>query len=84
MTAMPIPGFPVEIILCLKPHQLDFPLDWSPENARDALHTLAQLEENIWLLYGDDIIEMERRDRVYISSTQNSAAADPVGDDFPF
>ena len=83
MTAMPIPGFPVEIILCLKPHQLDFPLDWTPENARNALRTLAQLEEKIWLLYGDDIIEMERRDRVYVSSAVSSAD-DSSGDDIPF
>ena len=82
MTAMPIPGFPVEIILSLKPHQLDFPLDWTPENARDALHTLAQLEEKIWLLYGDDIIEMERRNRLYVSSSKN--AVDSDDDDFPF
>jgi hypothetical protein len=84
MTAKPIPGFPIEIILTLKPHQLDFPLDWTPENARVALRTLAQIEEKIWSLYGDDIIEMERRDRVYLSSAPQNAAADPVVDDFPF
>lgn len=83
MTAIPIPGFPVEIILSLKPHQLDFPLDWTPENARDALHTLAQLEEKIWLLYGYDIIEMERRDHVF-ASLPVSTADDSSGDDIPF
>ena len=80
----PIPGYPIEIILGLKPHQLDFPLDWTPDNARAVLRTLAQIEEKIWSLYGDDIIEMERRDRVYVSSIEKSTAVDSAGDDIPF
>lgn len=84
MTPQPIPGFPIEIILGLKPHQLDFPLDWTPENARTALRTLAQIEEKIWSLYGDDIIDMERRGRVYVSSLEKSSAADSSDDEIPF
>lgn len=80
----PIPEFPIEIILSWNTSQLDFPLDWTPETARVALRTLAQIEEKIWSLYGDDIIEMERRDRSYISSTPKTAAVETVGDDFPF
>ena len=80
----PIPEFPFEIILSWKAHQLDFPLDWSPDTARAVLRTVAQIEEKIWSLYGDDIIEMERRDRLYLSSPPPNAAADPVVDDFPF
>jgi hypothetical protein len=83
MTLKPIPGFPIEIILSLKPHQLDFPLDWTPTKARAALRVLAQIEEKIWLLYGDDIIELEQRDRVYVSSKEISTDDDST-DDIPF
>ena len=84
MTAKPIPGFPIEIILTLKPNHLDFPLDWTPSKARAALRVLAQLEEKIWSLYGEDIIELERRNRIYISSLEKSTAADSDVDDIPF
>ena len=41
-------------------------------------------KRKIWLLYGDDIIELERRDRVYVSSQKNSTVADFDDDDIPF
>lgn len=60
---LPIDDLPIEI-----------PLDWSPEQALAALEWLPQLQEQVWMLYAQDIQEM-LRDR--------SSAHPPAGNDDP-
>jgi len=42
--------------------QVDIALDWSPAQALAAYEWLGQIRERIWLLYGEDIVQLARDD----------------------
>ena len=52
--------FPIEILFELTPGKIDIPLDWTIEQADRFVTTLAYLEDAVWSLYGDAIIERDR------------------------
>lgn len=56
--------YPIEILFDLTPGQIDIPLDWTAEQADLFVTILGHLEEEIWLLYGDAIIERYRAERL--------------------
>jgi hypothetical protein len=56
--------YPIEILFDLTPGKIDIPLDWTVEQADRFVSTLANLEEAVWSLYGDAIIERDRTERL--------------------
>ena len=76
--------YPIEIIFDWNPSRIIIPRDWSSTKAEMAAAILNHIEERIWLLYGDAIIEMEQRDRVYVSDTDDSHASNSFIDEIPF
>jgi len=77
--------YPIEILFDWKPGQMDIPLDWTPAQADDMVTILGRIEERIWTLYGDDLVDLARYDTV----VQDQCDAElPVSsiieDDIPF
>ena len=56
--------YPIEILFDLTPGKIDIPLDWTAEQADRFVTILGHLEEAIWLLYADAIIERDRAERL--------------------
>jgi hypothetical protein len=56
--------YPIEILFDLTPGKFDVPLDWTVEQAERFATILAHLEEAVWSLYGDAIIERDRTERL--------------------
>ena len=42
---------------------IHLPLDWTPEQARAVIEIMGLLEEEIWSLYGDDIMYLIKSQR---------------------
>lgn len=57
--------YPIEILFDLTPGKIDIPLDWTVEQAVRFVTILAHLEDNVWSLYGDAIIERDRAERLF-------------------
>jgi hypothetical protein len=76
--------YPIEVIFDWNPSHIIIPLDWTPAQAETAAAILNLIEEKIWTLFGDAIIEMEQRERVYLSTVDDSALTNSLGDDIPF
>jgi len=74
---------PFEILLDGNLAPTDIPLDWTPTQAETAVTILSQIEEQIWNVYGDDIVRLLKTDPVDCSDfdTQNDTLED---DDIPF
>jgi hypothetical protein len=52
--------------------------------AETAAEILNQIEEKIWTLYGDAIIEFEMQSRFLASTIDDSDVIDSIDDDIPF
>jgi hypothetical protein len=64
---------------------VQIPLDWTPEQARAVIEILGSIEEEIWSLYGDDIMKIIKSQRTSVprNSDPQNAHLDS-SDDFPF
>ena len=76
--------YPIEIIFDWNPSRIIIPLDWSLSKAETATEILNQIEEKIWNLYGDAIIEFEMQNRFLASTINDSDVIDSIDDDIPF
>jgi len=77
--------YPIEILFDCTPEQLDIPLDWTPLQADKIITTLGHIEERIWTLYGDDLVELARA-QTYIGNPPDDNPHSPYNpeDDIPF
>jgi len=77
--------YAIEILFDLTPGKFDVPLDWTAEQADRFVTILGHLEEAVWTLYGDAIID---RDRVVRLIEEHSESNDDTylspDDDIPF
>jgi hypothetical protein len=77
--------YALEILFKLTPGKFDIPLDWTVEQADRFVTILSHLEEAVWILYGDDIIDRDRAERPTEQLSDNHDDADPYADDeIPF
>lgn len=76
----------IEILFDLTPGKIDIPLDWTAEQADRFVTILGHLEETIWTLYGDDIIERYRIERLIERQLESDdvSGLSPDDDDIPF
>ena len=56
--------YAIEILFDLTPGTFNIPLDWTTEQADRFVTILGHLEESVWSLYGEDIIERYRIERI--------------------
>ena len=76
--------YPLEIIFELTPGKVDIPLDWTVEQAGRFVTILGYLEEAVWILYGDDIIERDRAEHTEQFSDSDDDTGPYADDDIPF
>ncbi len=76
--------YPIEIIFDWSPSQIVIPLDWSLSKAETAAEILRRIEEKIWTLYGDAIIEFDMQSRIKASTKDDSDVEDSFIDEIPF
>ena len=77
--------YAIEILFELTPGKFDIPLDWTTEQADRFVTILSHLEEAVWILYGDDIIERDQAHLIAKQLSDNDDDADPyTDDDIPF
>jgi hypothetical protein len=57
--------YPIEILFDLTPGKIDIPLDWTVEQADRLVTILAHLQDDVWSLYGDAIMERDRAERLF-------------------
>ena len=77
--------YAIEILFDLTPGNFDIPLDWTTEQVVRFVTILGHLEESVWLLYGDDIIERYRLDRILDQLHDDDRNFAPSqDDDIPF
>ena len=77
--------YAIEILFDLTPGKIDIPLDWTTEQADHFVTILGHLEEAIWTLYGDAIIEKDRAERLIDAhfESDDDTSLSP-NDDIPF
>jgi hypothetical protein len=75
------PDYPIELFLHWRAQQIHIPLDWTPLQADTVITTLGQIEERIWILYGDDLINLAKAATYIRSPTDTDHDTD---DDIPF
>ena len=77
--------YAIEILFDLKPGNFDIPLDWTTEQADRFVTILGHLEETVWSLYGEDIMERYRINRILDQLSENDGKTKPsTDDDIPF
>lgn len=77
--------YALEVLFDLTPGNFDIPLDWTTEQADRFVTILGHLEESVWLLYGDEIIERYRLDRILDRLHDDDRNFSPAqDDDIPF
>ena len=77
--------YAIEILFDLVPEKIHIPLDWTTEQACHFVTILGHLEENIWSLYGDAIIEKDRTENLIEKHFESDDDTDlSPDDDIPF
>lgn len=77
--------YAIEILFDLTPGNFDIPLDWTTEQADRFVTILGHLEEFVWSLYGEDIMERYRVDRILDQLHDDDRNIAPSqDDDIPF
>ena len=56
------------------------PLDWTTEQADEMLTILGRIEEELWIIYGDEIVELES----HRALRKKLVDDDYIEDDIPF
>jgi hypothetical protein len=75
----------IEILFDLTPGKIDIPLDWTTEQAEHFVTVLGHLEEAVWTLYGDAIIEKDRTENLIEKHFESDDDTDlSPDDDIPF
>ena len=61
------------------------PLDWTTEQTDQFITILGHLEETVWMLYGEDILERYRIDHILDQLSENDGNTNHASDDdIPF
>ena len=77
--------YAIEILFDLTPEKFHVPLDWTAEQADRFVTILGHLEEAVWTLYGDAIIERDRADHLIEEHSESDDDTYlPTDDDIPF
>ena len=78
--------YPIETLFDWKPNQLEIPPDWTPLQADKMVTILGQIDERIWDLYGDDLVDLAKA-QTYVghpSDCDPNSPYDPDEEDIPF
>ena len=77
--------YPIEILFDWSPGQIEIPLDWTPAQADQMVTFLGHIEERIWTLYGDDLVELARYENLVQDQCEAELNAPSfIEDDIPF
>ena len=78
--------YPIEILFDWNSGYIDIPLHWTPAQADEMVTILGRIEERIWTLYGDDLVDLAKA-QVYSghpSDCDPNSPYDPDEEDIPF
>ena len=77
--------YPIEILFDWANGEIDIPLDWTPAQADQIVTILGQVDERIWALYGDDLVELARA-QTYVGHSSDCDTDSPYepDEDIPF
>ncbi len=70
----------IEILFDWSRVNVHVPLDWTTEQAEEMLTILGRIEEEIWIIYGDELVKLAR----YRSLGKDLADDVYFEDDIPF
>ena len=77
--------YPIEILFDWPPGKIDIPLDWTPFQADNMVTILGHIEEQIWILYGDDLVELARQNLILEKQCEEDlTSSTDIEDDIPF
>lgn len=77
--------YPIEILFDWAKGAVEIPLDWTPLQADEMVTILGHIEERIWTLYGDDIVDLARA-QTYVGHPSDCDPNSPYDpdEDIPF
>jgi hypothetical protein len=77
--------YPIEILFDWAQGPVDIPLDWTPAQADEMVTILGRIEERIWTLYGDDLVDLASYQNLVQDQCDPELNAPAfVEDDIPF
>ncbi len=77
--------YSIEILFDWKPDLIAIPLDWTPEQAKEIVTILGCIDERIWTLYGDDLVNLARYENLQDDHPKDDLyPSSNIGDDIPF
>ena len=77
--------YPIEILFDWKPERVVIPLDWTPEQADKIVTILGRIDERIWTLYSDDLVNLARYENLLENHLEADLKASAnIEDDIPF
>lgn len=77
--------YPIDILLDWTPDHIIVPIDWTPTQADKIVTILGRIEEQIWTIYGDDLVELARHEATIENQWKDELdAATIIEDDIPF
>jgi hypothetical protein len=62
---------------------IEIPLDWTPAQADEMVSILGRIEEQIWILYGDDLVDLACHEAP-VDWEAELTVSDLAEDDIPF
>ena len=77
--------YPIEILFDWSPGKIEIPSDWTPFQADEMITTLELIEEKIWILYENDLMELARHELIVDEQFEDDLAPSTyIEDDIPF
>ena len=77
--------YPIETLFDWAKCAVEIPLDWTPAQADEMVTILGRIEERIWTLYGDDLVELARYENLVQDQCDAELPASSfIEDDIPF